>query len=418
MRQAHPGGRAQLRALAARQHGSGLVAVLLVAALLGAAGLLAQGDLAAKARARAHGRSMIALAQARAALIGYAASYAERHPGEGHGYLPCPDMANTGSTPIGACGARERGVIGRLPYRTLGLADLRDGWGHCLWYAIAGSVKHNPKPLSLNWDSPGQFQPHSAAGEPLAAADSRIAAVLFAPGLALEGQSRPPSSGRRCPGSDSSAADLAHFLDADYPAAFTAPLDVFQGTADGSPRNDLIAWISVDDLFGALRRRSDFAPRIDAVIATAAGALAARLGDDDFIERHAAPAGALLVGELPDAAALDLPAERAADHDNWRNQFRFALCADASACIALSRSDPPATEPCRGVLLFGGERVAGGPGRQARITPRERADPAQYFEGANPTHLESGIPAFAGARTFTLPASGQAASEDVIRCLN
>lgn len=140
-----------------RSQGQALIAALLLGAVLAAGALLADGQLRARAEAVAHARSLDALAQARSALIGYAISYAERHPGEGYGFLPCPDRGNDGSTPIGACGARDTAAIGRLPWRTLGLAELRDGWGECLWYAVSGSAKHNPKPLALNWDSPGQF---------------------------------------------------------------------------------------------------------------------------------------------------------------------------------------------------------------------------------------------------------------------
>lgn len=157
---------------------------------------------------------------------------------------------------------------------------------------------------------------------------------------------------------------------------------------------------------------------MDETISTAAGAVASRLADHDFIERHATLTGALFVGTLPDAAALDLPPGHADAHDNWRDQFRFAACADGSACITVSRTGPPSTETCRGALLFGGERARHGPVQQLRNTPGERADPAQYFEGLNPTHLTDGVPSFTGARNFTLPPSGQAASEDVIRCLN
>jgi hypothetical protein len=399
------------------QRGGGLIAVLLIVAVLGAAGLLAQGDLATMARTRAQTRSMVALAQARTALLGYAVSYAERHPGEGYGYLPCPDANNSGSTPIGACGARGLGAIGRLPYRTLGLADIRDGWGQCLWYAVAGSVKHNPKALALNWDSPGQFHPRAASGTALTPDDARIVAVVFAPGVALERQSRPASSGRRCPGSDSAVADLAHFLDEAYPTAAGSPIDIFQGTADGLPRNDLIAWISVDELFGALRRRSDFAPYIGRIIDTAAAALASRLDDSDFVGHHATPAGELLIGELPSAAALALPTEHADAHGNWRDQFRFALCGDGSACIAITRDGLPGAERCRGALLFGGERVRHGTGRQARNTAAERADASQYFEGTNAEHLRDGVPAFSGAHEFRVPDADQPATQDVIRCL-
>lgn len=401
-----------------RQRGSGVMAVLLVVALLGAVGLLAQGDLAAMARTRAQARSIEALARARTALIGYAVSYAERHPGESYGYLPCPDANNTGSTPIGACGARDLGALGRLPYRTLGLTDLRDGWGNCLWYAVAGSVKHNPKPLALNWDSPGQFQPRTDDGIALTGADDRVVAVLFAPGPPLPRQTRPASTGRRCPGSDSAAADVGHFLDGGYAVSFGGALDVLQGTADGLPRNDLIAWVTVDDLFGALRRRSDFAPHVGEVIGAAAAALEVRLGEADFLAAHTAPTGALLVGQLPDAAALGLPAGRSDAHDNWRDQFRFAACADGSACVSVTFTDVPGIRHCRAALLFGGERIRTGDPRQPRLTAAQRADPAQYFEGGNADNLLAGVPAFAGAHEFSVSPATPATTRDVVRCLN
>lgn len=408
----------RMRPLQARrlQRGSGVMAVLLIAALLGAAGLLAQGDLAAMARTRAQARSIQALAQARAALIGYAVSYAESHPGEAYGYLPCPDASNTGSTPIGACGARDLGSLGRLPYRTLGLADLRDGWGQCLWYAVAGSVKHNPKPLALNWDSPGQLRPLTPEGTPLSD-DDRVVAAIFAPGPPLPRQARPASSGRRCPGSDNAAADAPQFLDSAYATSFAGTLDVVQGTAASTSRNDLIAWITVDDLFGALRRRADFTPYLGAVIATAASALAARLGDTGFIADRTTLVGALRIGPLPPAAELGLTADRRDAHDNWRDHFRFAACADGSACIVVARSDAAGTAACRAALLFGGERIRSGSQRQQRLSAAERADAAQYFENGNTDNLLAGVPAFAGAHDF-VPSPATTATRDIVRCLN
>ena len=99
---------------AGRSHGQALIAALLLAAVLAAGTMLADGALRTRAEAIAHARSLEALAQARNALIGYAISYEERHPGEGYGFLPCPDRGNEGSTPIGACGARDTAAIGRI----------------------------------------------------------------------------------------------------------------------------------------------------------------------------------------------------------------------------------------------------------------------------------------------------------------
>jgi len=71
---------------------------------------------------------------AKEALIGYAAASATR-PGQ----LPCPDMNNDGfaeaaDTGLNGC---PSGNVGRLPWRTLGLEDMREGAGERLWYAVA-----------------------------------------------------------------------------------------------------------------------------------------------------------------------------------------------------------------------------------------------------------------------------------------
>ena len=407
-----------------RARGQALIAALLLVTVLGAGALLANGDLRARAEAVAHARSLEALAQARSALIGYAISYEERHPGEGYGFLPCPDNGNDGSTPIGACGARGVAAIGRLPWRTLGLPDLRDGWGECLWYAVAGSAKHNPKPLTHNWDSPGQFALLTADGDslPVAAPDGRAIAVVFAPGPALDGQIRPPGRPFGCSGSDSAPADLAQYLDQSYPAGASGPIAVTQAAlqpGDASTANDLTAWIGTDELFDALRQRHDFAAYLDAVIDRASAALSARLdsGGADWLASHAVTTGSLAIGMLPTAETLDVPAGERTTIDLWRDQMRFAACPDGDACIAVSRSDPPQIEHCRAVLALGGERQRSGPTRQDRITPAQRAEVAQFFEGINAANLVTGEPVFAGAARFATPDRAQPATADVIRCL-
>jgi len=85
-----------------------------------------------------------ALALAREALIAYAA---DRPIGAwvGPGYLPCPDLDDDGwaestcGSQSGDTGQDQR--IGRLPWKTLGLPDLRDGYGERLWYAVSSKHK-------------------------------------------------------------------------------------------------------------------------------------------------------------------------------------------------------------------------------------------------------------------------------------
>lgn len=405
------------------QRGQALLAVLLLALVLGAGGLLGSGALRARTEAHAHARSVAALAEARRALIGYAVSYAERHPGAGYGFLPCPDGGNDGSTDLGACGARDSAALGRLPWRTLALPELRDGWGECLWYAVAGSVKHNPKPLALDWDSPGQFEILAADGERivLPSPDGRAVAVIFAPGPAHAGQRRPHGHPGSCSGSDSIVADLPHYLDHAYPRSSPGPLPITQNplqAGDLARPNDLVVWIGADEIFAALRRRSDFAAYLDGLLARAADALQMRLTDAaraDWLAAHARPAGAVHTAALPTADELGLPAGERAEIDQWRKQMRFAACAADEACITVLRD--VGSERCSAVLGFSGERVPAGPNAQRRDTPAERADPAQYFEGRNASGFALGEPFFEGARTRASDRPDQPDPEDLILCL-
>jgi hypothetical protein len=127
----------------ARQHGGAMPLFLAVLALaLASAGALALSAASTEQhRQRARDR---ALAQAREALLAHAAD----RPIDarvGPGYLPCPDLDDDGwaeatcGSLTGHLGQEER--LGRLPWKTLGLPDLRDGYGERLWYAVSTRYK-------------------------------------------------------------------------------------------------------------------------------------------------------------------------------------------------------------------------------------------------------------------------------------
>jgi len=406
-----------------------LLPAVLLLLLMASAALATSGRFAHQARQRASEHSVAALAQARDALIGYAFSYPElQHDGQAIGYLPCPDKTNSGSVSLGACNARDHGAIGRFPYRTLGLPILRDGHGQCLWYAVAGSVKHNPKPLTLNWDSPGQFRVVSPSGRPISGEEHDVIAVILAPGTASPGQVRPPAATntQRCSGSADASSDLPAFLDRLYASDITGKLDIVHGEPD-TEFNNIAAWITVDDLFAALRRRSDFPALIDTVLDAAATALQSRLADIDPDDPDntstaflAAQAETIIAnrahGRLPSSTTLGIAAEQAAVYDNWRDQLRFTACTDGSACLMVALTDsvasPPVsiTETCRALVLFGGEKLRD---TQRRGTATERADAAQYLEGANLMSFTTGTGNYAGYRHYIAAAT----SEDLIRCI-
>lgn len=85
-----------------------------------------------------------AIEQARQALIAYAATYRDSNTDQVFGYLPCPDTTGAGET-ASTCGSSDVAAVGLLPYKTLGLPDLRDAQGDCLWYAVSGAFMNATK---------------------------------------------------------------------------------------------------------------------------------------------------------------------------------------------------------------------------------------------------------------------------------
>lgn len=132
-----------------------------------------------------------ALAQAKQALIAYAGARYNERPGE----LPCPDTDNNGSAQASCNTAASQ--IGRLPWSTLGLPDLRDSAGERLWYAVSSNFKNNPALTPLNSNTPGQL------GVTGIAPASNVIAIVFAAGAAVAGQTR----------STANVNNVAHYLE-------------------------------------------------------------------------------------------------------------------------------------------------------------------------------------------------------------
>ena len=140
-------------------------------------------------------QTLLALNTAKQALVNYATSVqlstvSPSRPGE----LPCPDLNNDGfaDPPCGTSATR----LGRLPWKTLGLPDLRDGTGERLWYAVSASFVNNPRtscavptdPGCLNSNTSGTITVRDQAGN--VTNDGTIQAtaamaVVIAPGLAV-----------------------------------------------------------------------------------------------------------------------------------------------------------------------------------------------------------------------------------------
>lgn len=125
----------------ARQSGLSLLLAAFVMLVAGALLLLQAGGASSGRRDEITART---LAQAREALLAYA-SDRPINAVVGPGFLPCPDLDDDGWAES-TCGslAGDRGQeqrLGRLPWKTLGLPDLRDAHGERLWYAVSTRYK-------------------------------------------------------------------------------------------------------------------------------------------------------------------------------------------------------------------------------------------------------------------------------------
>lgn len=283
--------------LPARQRGAALLILFVIISMGVIFALVAglnrgAGDLA---RARDQ-KTYAALAQAKEALIAYAVTYADdpTHANRVPGFLPCPDLESSlregAAAPLN-CGGSLVSVMGRLPWKTLGLEALKDGSGECLWYAVSGTYKNYPNGVSgtmnsnmMNWDTNGQFRVFDTDtnGNSLAGSteDNRAVAVIFAPGGALKPtgasavQDRSSVAGTAACGGNYSAANYLELFDANKnklidaneinnsvisstASAVSAYVAGVAGVA-GDTFNDRLVYISRADIWNAIKRRTDF----------------------------------------------------------------------------------------------------------------------------------------------------------------
>jgi len=126
-------------------------------------------------------KTAMALAQAKEALLGRAAS----HTSGGSprpGILPCPDTHVRGSFNEGVADPNcNTNALGRLPWRTLDLPDLGDGAYGRLWYKLSVNFQGNVS-VKVNTATAGTLS--VGVGGPM------LAAIVFAPGASLDGQVR------------------------------------------------------------------------------------------------------------------------------------------------------------------------------------------------------------------------------------
>lgn len=214
---------------AKRQAGIALL-VFLYAAVVAALSVIIS-SISIRSNVSGNETDMRTLALAKEALIGWSATHSTAP-----GMLPCPEdtsqigTANEGRAQSSCSNALP--LVGRLPWRTLGLPELRDSAGEPLWYAISPGFRYAP----INSETPGQLVVDSIANS--------AAAIIFSPGGVLTGQTRTVPSAASPP-------DVAQYLD----GLNNSGTGQFISRLSGAPFNDRLVILSSRELFSVVARR-------------------------------------------------------------------------------------------------------------------------------------------------------------------
>ena len=172
------------------QRGQAVLITLLVVLGVGLSLLTASATRSVSVQVRAETNTRAALADAKQALVGRAIADNDR-PGS----LPCPDAVTNVAGNVPDDGIADAFVgndcpsyIGRLPWRTLGLPDLRDETGERLWYALSSRFRDHVSAQPINSDTKGNRLVYAKDNAVVLAPEA--VAVIFAPGTPLGNQVR------------------------------------------------------------------------------------------------------------------------------------------------------------------------------------------------------------------------------------
>ena len=424
-----------------RQRGAALIVSVLLFAVIGVTALLAFAR-ASESEAGRDRRTTEALAAAKAALIGFAGG-TKLTGSERPGDLPCPDLDNDGSAELSCPLEAQR--LGRLPWKTLGLPDLRDGDGERLWYAVSKNFKNNPRTPCpnhadagcLNSNSLGTITLRDASGaivhdatnlDPIT--HNGIVAVVIAPGAVLARDDSPGSPQvRDATGINNSVnyMDVAPAGGEDNANFVDTPIATTNGFISGPVMgpsgqvivNDRIAAITLGDILPVLERRvvqevavclRDYAAaNVGRKYPWAADMLESGL-NNNYLDSAAATAGSY--GRIPDAPFTrtqsddgtmgagwvgackippPLPAPQPAVNwwTNWKSQVLYAIApafqpggaAACGACLTVNRPNGAPVASVRVVAMASGRALSG----QNRILVGANTNPANYVEFENAT---------------------------------
>jgi hypothetical protein len=392
------------------KQGAALLLMLLIL-ILGAASFFVSSLNSLTVQTARDNKTTLSLAQAKDALIGDSVSTPLL---ESAGYLRLPDLGfglgnvpSEGSSPPNFSGNDiDHSVIGKIPWKTLGISPSQDGQGECIWYAVSGRFKNNPTTnSSFNWDTPGQIDVIDGKGNTVA---SNVAALIIAPGKPLDRQDRAISNPAytQCGGnydvrnyldpyinSDDNSSAVNYFPGSTNNRVALNSKNIKFVSAIDQHHNDRFLFLTVDDIFRPIIRRNDFAVKIAALI-----------NDSYFQAAMPVSSNKGIVSNI----CGSLLSDNQTFCNNWKEMLLFARLPTPTSIIV----DGVQTPACKRILIFGGLKTD----TQQRLTTADKSNPANYLEGTNlfafsaPTAVSGN---FSGYSTF----NANNPSADLIRCI-
>jgi hypothetical protein len=388
-----------------------------------------------------------ALAHAKEALIAHAVSVVlPTIPGVGTtarpGDLPCPALDSGGIAAV-SCGdaagtTGQSARLGRLPWMTLGLPDLRDGHGEQLWYAVSNNFKENVRTICtnpdqlgcLNSESRGTITVRKSSGlvvnngaNPDVFVSSGVVAVIIAPGEVVQREGAVAIQDRSAAGASNpqnyldigNSEDNAAFVDGSSTDGFiNGPVLDVNGNIIV---NDRLISITYQDLLPKLEERvagealkcmKDYAFANNGRYPWAAEI--DKSGEGDYSDEEDAQ-----FGRIPDTPFSETNSSSSGGMNtlwpvscnifstsdwwlNWKKQVFYGLanaykpinpptppavnaCATGGACRVV---DPPSTAADKQVVVIvAGKRLSGVAGGQPRLTGDDWEKSENYLEDAN-----------------------------------
>ena len=397
------------------QKGAALIIFALVIVLVATTFLVSKLD-AYSIDVERNKKTTAALAEAKAALIGSVAGVPNiAIPA----HLPNPDLKLSALIPegnqAGMAGAVDLSLLGKFPWRSLGVLPLKDGWNECLWYVVSGRFKNSPPTNALNWDTQGQITVIDNNANVLG---TKLAALIVSPSTTLIGQDRQlvAIDTPQCGGN----YDARNYLDTfNAINAVAGALNYFAGSPNNRQAlntndktfvltkndfyNDHFIFITVDEIFNPLIRRSDFKARIDSLLDDSDFRLQAETGHFETV----VIAGTKGVDNINCNLIVNIDNQTFCN--NWKEML---LLTELSPAAPITIDGIASAASCSRVLIFGGQKV----GAQSRITAVDKSLVANYLEGINLAEFNTPIANgsnFSGVSIFNSSNS----SADILKCI-